>query len=156
MNKIMASVSAAGAVLVLTACGSSGHPAASHPAAHHTAAAPPAAQALTCGFISGDLSTVLHDLTVQDRHLQEAWVSGGDAGHLKALMGDTQSGVNGANTLNDDAATFNQDASQYLADNSPYLAPGWQQGYDQVTADINALAADCGQPGVKPNTPANS
>lgn len=156
MNKIMALAAAAGTALVLAACGSTSHPAASHPAAHHTAATSQAAQTLTCGQVSGDLSTVLHDLKVQDRHLQEAWVSGGDAGDLKALIDDTDNAGSGAGSLSADAATFNNDASQYLADNSPYLAPGWEQGYGQVTDDINALAADCGLPGVEANTPANS
>jgi hypothetical protein len=48
------------------------------------------------------------------------------------------------------AAAFNSDASSYLSSNSPDLFPGWEQGYKQVWDDINALAADCGQPGAGP------
>ncbi|HUY51691.1 MAG TPA: hypothetical protein VMV92_39320 [Streptosporangiaceae bacterium] len=151
MNKITTLMAAAAAALILAACGGS--------AAQHSASASSAPQsrpALTCDEISGDLSNVLLDLKTEDKHLQEAWVSGGDSGDLKALIDETQSAVTGGNTLNSDAATFNQDASTYLDDNSPYLAPGWQSGYSTVTDDINALATDCGQPRVKANTPQNS
>lgn len=80
---------------------------------------------------------------------QEAWVTGGKAADLENLIDDT-SGATGGNKLNDDAATFNEDASTYLSDNSPYLAPDWEQGYDAVWDDINALASDCGQAGAGP------
>jgi hypothetical protein len=90
-----------------------------------------------------------------DKRLQEAWVTGGDQSDLQRLIDDTNDST-GPSQLDQDAYTFNTDAGAYLADNSPALAPGWQTGYDQATADINVLAADCGVPGVKPNTPQNS
>jgi len=152
MKKIAVVIGAAGAVLVLAACGGSA-------VQHHSASAPSTSSwrtGPTCDEISADLHNVLLDLKTQDKHLQEAWVSGGDSGDLQALIDATQDTVSGGNTLNSDAATFNQDATTYLDNNKPALAPGWQSGYSTVTDDINGLAADCGQPGVKPNTPQNS
>lgn len=75
--------------------------------------------------------------------MQEAWVSGGYSNDLQNLINDTQS-AGGTDQLNTDAATLNSDASGYLANNSPYLAPGWETDYSNVTADINAMATDCG------------
>ena len=152
MEKITVVIGAAVAALVLAACGGG----AVHRHSVSASASSSSRTGLTCDEILGDLHNVLSDLTTQDKHLQEAWVSGGDSGDLQTLIDATQDAVSGGNTLNSDAATFNEDAATYLGDNNPYLAPGWQSGYSTVTDDINALAADCGQPGVKPNTPQNS
>jgi hypothetical protein len=98
---------------------------------------------------------VLHDLRVEDRHYQEAWVSGGHSQDLQTLISDTAS-ANSSTGANSDAQVFNSDASNYLSQNSPYLYPGWNAGYDQVTSDINALATDCGLRNVPANNPGNS
>jgi hypothetical protein len=152
-------------VAALTACGSS-HPAAaarpsSCPAGEtYTAgangqgcyAAPPPsppAPTITCLDIDAALTKVLHDLKVENRQQQEAWVSGGKSRDLQNLITDTAPAANGANQLGTDAATFNSDAQDYLSQNSPYLAPGWESGYSTVTSDIDALAADCGLHTVK-------
>jgi hypothetical protein len=154
VRKRPASAYIAAALALLAGCGST--TAGQHPAAHHSTTAAAAVTGITCRDIDTDLVTVLSDLKTMDKHLQEAWVSGGDSGDLQNLISDTQDADPNGNQVNMDAATFNQDASAYLSDNSPYLVPGWQSGYGQVTSDINALATDCGQPNVPANTPANS
>ena len=150
---MLASIAAAS---VLVGCG--GAHTASSDKSSSSPAAPPAstATALTCADIQSDLQEVVHDLRTQDRHYQEAWVSGGDSSDLQALISDTQNAVSGTNQLNLDASTFNQDATSYLNANSPYLAPGWEQGYSTVTNDIDALASDCNLRGAPANTPGNS
>jgi hypothetical protein len=110
----------------------------------------PAAPSITCADISTDLAPVVRDLRTSDRHYQEAWVSGGYGGALNRLINDTSSAT-GSDQLSSDAATFSSDASTYLSDNSPYVAPGWQPGYNGITADINALATDCKQPTAPPS-----
>jgi hypothetical protein len=144
-------IPAAGLALILaaaigaTAAGGGSHPAAK-PAPPPTSLAPsnPApAPGLTSADIRSDLATVLSDLKQSDAAEQEAWVTGGHGQDLQALIDDTQP-ASGTDTLNTDAQTFNADASAYLAANDPDLAPGWTHDYDQVQADINALAVDCG------------
>jgi hypothetical protein len=144
------------AALTLVGCG--GAPAASsgRPSSSPEGARASTVAGLTCADIQPDLQQVIHDLRVQGRHYQEAWVSGGDSSDLQALIGDTQNSASGTNQLSVDASTFNQDATSYLNANSPYLAPGWQQGYSNVTNDVNALASDCGTRGAPVNTPGNS
>jgi hypothetical protein len=92
-------------------------------AAHHSAspAATPTPAGITCSQISGDLSAVLHDLRVNDRRLQEAWVTGGGQGDLQRLIGDTDN-ASGGSLLARDARQFNGQASTYLSNNSPALA----------------------------------
>jgi hypothetical protein len=148
---------AAGAVIALAAglgiaaCGttaatSSPPPAPPAAAAASSAAPIPAMPALTCADLSPAITKAVSDLKTEDAAEQEAWVTGGDSADLQALIDATANAALGADQLNDDASTFNTDATSYLSDNSPDLYPGWQTGYDQVRADINALATDCGLP----------
>lgn len=136
------------AASALSACGSSGSP--GHPAAQ-TSSPTQAVQTslITCSDISTDLATVVSDEKSEQAQLQEAWVTGGKSADLQSLIRYT-SGATGGNQLNDDAATFNSNASAYLSQNNSGLYPGWEQGYDTVWNDINALAADCGQAGAGP------
>jgi hypothetical protein len=123
MNRITGLTVAAVAALALAGCGGG--------SAHGSASAPatsPPSPGLTCTKISGDLSNVLLDLKTEDKHLQEAWVSGGDSDDLQALIDATQGVASGGSQLNADASTFNQDASTYLDDNSPDLTPGGSRG----------------------------
>ncbi len=153
MRKTMlASIAAA---LVLVGCGGA-HAASSGVPSSSPAAPPTSTAGLTCADIRSDLQQVTHDLRTQDRHYQEAWVSGGDSSDLQALINDTQNAVSGTNQLSVDTSNFSQAATSYLDANSPYLAPGWEQGYSTVTNDINALASDCGLRGAPVNTPGNS
>jgi hypothetical protein len=139
---------AVGAALIALAVGCGAPPISSRAAA---SSAPPVAAAtapagVTCGGLTPDITKVVSDLKTDDAAEQEAWVSGGDSADLQTLINDTASATSGADQLNTDAATFNTDATNYLSDNSPDLYPGWQTGYDQVRADINSLATDCGLP----------
>ena len=141
---------AAGAALIALAagCGTSATSSAGASSAPPVAAAtaPAAPAGVTCAGLTPDISKVVSDLKTEDAAEQEAWVSGGDSADLQTLINGTASATSGADQLNTDAATFNTDATNYLSDNSPDLYPGWQTGYDQVRADINALATDCGLP----------
>jgi hypothetical protein len=136
--------------LTATACGGASQPA----APTHSGAA--AATPITCAGIDPALDKAVSDLKSMDTHYQEAWVSGGDSADLQTLINVTRDAASGGNQLNSDAATFNSDATTYLSDNTPDLAPGWQSGYSTVTADIDALATDCGQPTAPANNPGNS
>jgi hypothetical protein len=142
----IAALAIGAAALGLTAgCGSPAATSSSPPATQAPAAAA-APAGVTCAGLTPDINQVVSDLKTEDAAEQEAWVSGGDSADLQTLINDTASASSGADQLNTDAATFNTDATGYLSDNSPGLYPGWQTGYDQVRADINALATDCGLP----------
>lgn len=105
---------------------------------------------ITCNEISADLGTVIQDEKTEQAQEQEAWVTGGKVADLQTLINDTNSAAPNGNQLNQDAATFNDDANSYLSQNSPVLAPGWENGYNTVWSDINALAGDCNQSGAGP------
>jgi hypothetical protein len=110
---------------------------------------------LTCSTVAPDITQAVNDLKASDQHYQEAWVTGGFGSDLQTLITDTNEAA-GSSQLDQDASTFNSDATTYLSGNGSALAPGWQTGYGQVTADIDAMATDCGLAVAKPNTPANS
>jgi hypothetical protein len=146
-------VIAACSLAALAACGSA---AASPTASHHTSSPAPAAApsptsvGIACGDISANLATVVSDEKTEQAQYQEAWVTGGKSADLQALINETSNAGNGTTQLGSDAQTFSNDANSYLQSNSPYLYPGWEQGYDQVWNDVNALAADCSMPGAGP------
>jgi len=139
---------------LVAGCGTAGGQSPHHAAAPATSAAA-VSTGLTCSAVAPDITKSVNDLKASDKHYQEAWVTGGYGSDLQALITATNKAAGGSQ-LNQDASAFNGDATSYLSDNSPYPAPGWQTGYAQVTADINAMATDCGLPVAKPNTPANS
>jgi hypothetical protein len=88
-TRVVPRLAALAATLALLAgCGST--TAGQHPAAHHSTTAVAAVTGITCTDIDADLVTVLSDLKTMDKHLQEAWVSGGDSNDLQHLISDTQ------------------------------------------------------------------
>jgi hypothetical protein len=145
---VLATAAAVPAVLALVGCAGTTtqtHAAAS-PAATDSAPAA-AAPMLSCAQLAPIITTLVKDQRNQDRTYQEKWIMGNQGGDLNAALDATDAATSStASQLTTDAATFNADANAFLADNSPYLAPGWQDEYNTVKADIATLATDCGIP----------
>jgi hypothetical protein len=127
------------------------------PAAARSAPARPAAQpaALPAPLpvpswlagIKGGTATALADQRQGDRDHREAWVAegyGGGQSDLNALVTLTDQ-AQGTDRLDIDARRFSTAGYAYLSAYRNGLTPGWQDGYAQVRAALNVLAADTGQ-----------
>ena len=122
---------------------------------HHGAAS--SAAPVTCGGLSGAITTLIADQHAQDKALQEGWIMGNDGPDLQNAINVTAPAVGrlDSSQLVQDAATFNADASSYLNDNSISgggLTVNWGTGYGAIKADIVTLAGDCGIPGAQFNS----
>jgi hypothetical protein len=105
---------------------------------------------ITAESIRSSLAAVLADQRQADQDHREAWIADGYSSDLSVLA-DVTNQAGGTSALDTDARRFTTDAQDYL-DAAGLTAvsppPGWQVPYAQLRADLNALAADTGLPGV--------
>lgn len=95
------------------------------------------------------IGVLVSDQKSQDATLEQNWVDLTDGSQTS--QGDDLAaavqvlGSYGGTQVAADGSTFATDVQTFLSDQSGGLMPGWTSEYRQVTADIHALAADCGQ-----------
>lgn len=94
------------------------------------------------------IGVLASDQKSQDATLEQNWVGltdGSQTSQEDDLAAAQVLGSYGGTQVAADGSTFATDVQAFLSDQSGGLMPGWTSEYRQVTADIHALATDCGQ-----------